>query len=253
MKKYLLVLFLSAIALAGKAQAPRVIAHRGYWDCAGSAQNSLTSLAKAAEAGVYGSEFDMQLTQDGVLVVNHDDDIQGHLIADTPFAELSALTLSNGEPLPTLRTYLETGSALNVQLILEIKPLGSAEKEDEAVRKTVAMVRELGLEERVEYISFSLNACERLAEATPGSAIAYLTGDMEPGELQAKGINGIDYPVRAFTQRPDWVKAAHELGMKVNVWTVNKDEQIRAMIALGVDYITTDRPLDAKAMVVGQE
>ena len=41
---------------------------------------------------------------------------------------------------------------------------------------------------------------------------------------------------------PEWVKQAHELGMIVNVWTVNKEEMMQQMIDLGVDYITTDKP-----------
>ena len=39
------------------------------------------------------------------------------------------------------------------------------------------------------------------------------------------------------------VTSAHDLGMKVNVWTVNKREDIEKMIDLKVDYITTDEPL----------
>ena len=35
---------------------------------------------------------------------------------------------------------------------------------------------------------------------------------------------------------------SHGLGMKVNIWTVNSDEDMLASIALGVDYITTDYP-----------
>ena len=41
---------------------------------------------------------------------------------------------------------------------------------------------------------------------------------------------------------PEWVKDAHDLGMSVNVWTVNKEEDIRAMIDCGVDCITTNEP-----------
>jgi glycerophosphoryl diester phosphodiesterase len=38
------------------------------------------------------------------------------------------------------------------------------------------------------------------------------------------------------------VKEAHDLGMSVNVWTVNKEKDIKAMIDLGVDCITTNDP-----------
>lgn len=51
---------------------PKIVAHRGFWRTAGSAQNSLTSLQKSAELGLYGSEFDVWITADGVPVVFHD-------------------------------------------------------------------------------------------------------------------------------------------------------------------------------------
>ena len=38
-------------------------------------------------------------------------------------------------------------------------------------------------------------------------------------------------------------KEAHELGLKVNTWTVNQPEDIQKMIDLKVDFITTDEPL----------
>ena len=62
----------------------KVIAHRGFWNTEGSAQNSLTSLRKAAEARLYGSEFDVQMTADSIIVVNHDNAIRGYIIEKTP-------------------------------------------------------------------------------------------------------------------------------------------------------------------------
>ena len=58
-------------------------------------------------------------------------------------------------------------------------------------------------------------------------------------------INGIDYHYKVFEKKPEWVKEAHELGMKVNVWTVNNTEDIKNMLKLNVDYITTDHPVEA--------
>lgn len=79
MKKRSMLTILFAVCLYGSnvfAQT-KVIAHRGYWDCEGSAQNSITALNKAHEVGAYGSEFDVSITADGIPVVNHDDSIQG--------------------------------------------------------------------------------------------------------------------------------------------------------------------------------
>lgn len=251
--KIMMVCAMCAVALAGVAQT-KVIAHRGYWKCEGSAQNSIASLAKAAEAKVYGSEFDVQLTKDREIVVNHDDSIQGICIFDTPFAELKDLKLNNGEKLSTLDDYLIAGKKLtDVQLILEIKPHRTEEAENEAVKIIVDKVKKMQMEKQVEYISFSMNICEQLVKLTPGSEIAYLKSDVAPKDLKAKGINGIDYHYKAFEMKPEWVEEAHQLGMKVNVWTVNDTEMIQKMLDLKVDFITTDQPVEAQKMSMSQK
>lgn len=235
--------------LAGQAQT-QVIAHRGFWKTEHSAQNSITALNKAAENKLYGSEFDVQLTADGVVVVNHDDTIQGFTIGKTNYDNLKGLQLKNGEILPTLADYLQAGKKqAGIQLILEIKPHKTKEQEDQIAETTVKMVKEYGLEKQVEYISFSMNICEQLTKLTPNSAIAYLKSDVAPKELKAKGINGIDYHYKAIEKHPEWVNEAHELDMKVNVWTVNSLKDIQKMIDLKVDYITTDQPLEVTDLI----
>ena len=42
------------------------------------------------------------------------------------------------------------------------------------------------------------------------------------------------------------MKKAHDLGMTVNVWTVNTPEKALEMLELGVDYITTDEPFQMR-------
>ena len=155
-----------AIASWVAAKSPmKVIAHRGYWKTEGSAQNSLRALEKAAEVKVYGSEFDVHLTADNVLVVNHDNDIQGKPIQTSTYAELKDLKLPNGECIPTLEQYLlkakEKGNR-KVRLIFELKPHQTPERNQEAARRCVEMVNQLKLAKRTEYISFNLDACKEL-------------------------------------------------------------------------------------------
>lgn len=248
-KHVLMACACALFTLAGQAQT-QVIAHRGFWKTEHSAQNSITALNKAAENKLYGSEFDVQLTADGVVVVNHDDTIQGFTIGKTNYDNLKGLQLKNGEILPTLADYLQAGKKqAGIQLILEIKPHKTKEQEDQIAETTVKMVKEYGLEKQVEYISFSMNICEQLTKLTPNSAIAYLKSDVAPKELKAKGINGIDYHYKAIEKYPEWVNEAHELDMKVNVWTVNSLKDIQKMIDLKVDYITTDQPLEVTDLI----
>lgn len=99
--------------LASSAMAQvKVIAHRGYWNSPGAAQNSIAAMQKAKKADVWGSEFDVHITTDGIVVVNHDDDIHGIIIEDAKYADIKNLKLANGEPIATLKSYLEAGKKL---------------------------------------------------------------------------------------------------------------------------------------------
>ena len=90
-----------------QAQKSQVIAHRGYWKTAGSAQNSITALQKADSIHCYGSEFDVWLTKDNKLVINHDPVYKMKYMEYSKGDALTGLKLSNGENLPSLEQYLK--------------------------------------------------------------------------------------------------------------------------------------------------
>ena len=62
-------------------------------------------------------------------------------------------------------------------------------------------------------------------------------------------LTGIDYSMATLRQHPEWIAEAHQLGLEVNVWTVNREEDMRQCIAWGVDYITTDYPERLQALL----
>lgn len=249
-----IILTLAAALTLSAAGQTRVIAHRGYWKAEGSAQNSITSLKRANAIGIYGTEFDVQLTADHRMVVNHDEHIQGLVIAQTSYARLKHLRLANGERLSTLEQYLKAGRRCpHLQLVLEVKPHEGKETEDMLVRLVVAMVKKYRMEQQTHYISFSLNVCEQLARLAPQASVSYLEGDLSPHELKARGINGIDYHYKVLQDHPDWVGQAHDLGMTVNVWTVNDLAVARQMRDLKVDFITTDQPEEVAALMSSHE
>ena len=101
----------------------RVIAHRGAWKNTGASENSISALQHAVRLGCQGSEFDVHMTLDSGLIVNHDPSFKGKVIHSTSFAELMQLKLSNGENMPGLEEYLTEGMKQNsTKLILELKP-----------------------------------------------------------------------------------------------------------------------------------
>ena len=242
------------VGLTAVAQ-PKIVAHRGYWRTDGSAQNSITSLQKAAAVGCYGSEFDVWLTADGVPVVFHDATIDGIRIEDTTFATLMNHRLQNGEFIPTLQQYLTEGSKIEgCQLILEIKPHRNEVRDKRIADMCVDLVRTLGLEKKTEYISFSKVVCQRLHEITPDSKVAYLNGELSPAQIKEMGLTGIDYNEKVFVKHPEWLQEAKQLGVEVNVWTVDGEENLRHHVNLeGVDLITTNDPEILKGILAEQE
>ncbi|MGM9672214.1 MAG: glycerophosphodiester phosphodiesterase [Bacteroidaceae bacterium] len=254
MKRIFILMAALLVGLTAVAQ-PKIVAHRGYWRTDGSAQNSITSLQKAAAVGCYGSEFDVWLTADGVPVVFHDATIDGIRIEDTTFATLMNHRLQNGEFIPTLQQYLTEGSRIEgCQLILEIKPHRNEVRDKRIADMCVELVRTLGLEKKTEYISFSKVVCQRLHEITPDSKVAYLNGELSPAQIKEMGLTGIDYNEKVFVKHPEWLQEAKQLGVEVNVWTVDGEENLRHHVNLeGVDLITTNDPEILKGILAEQE
>ena len=249
MKKFLSLFVIALVACSATVAAkPKVIAHRGFWDTPGSAQNSLKSLELADSIGCYGSEFDVWLTADNVLVVNHDDQINGLVIETSQSADILKQKLPNGETVPTLDAYLEKAKQTKVKLIFELKPHKNKAHETEAVKLSLAMLREKGLMSRTEFITFSPNAVEQFIKRT-FNPVYYLNGDYSIDVLKDKGCAGADYHYGVFKKDPGMIKGIQDAGMKVNVWTVNKEADLQHFIDANVDFITTNDPLLAQKLI----
>lgn len=230
---------------AASAQSvSKVIAHRGAWKVAGLPENSIASLNCAIELGCAGSEFDVHLTKDGVLVVNHDADFYGIDIGTATYAELLAKKLPNGESIPTAEAYLREGmKQQKTKLIFELKTSKSGkERTLHSADLSVDLVKRLGAEALVEYIAFDYDACKRIVELDPTAKVYYLNGDITPAQAKQDGFTGLDYHFNVFKKNPTWIKESHDLGLAVNVWTVNTEEEMVNLLNQRVAFITTDQP-----------
>ena len=241
------VIFSAALLFAGSAviAQPKVIAHRGYWTAPESAQNSLASFTKADAIGVYGSEIDVWLTADNKLIVNHDRKYKGTDVdmEKSTAKEITAIVLPNGENIPTFDAYLKlVASKPDTRLILEMKSLSDYNREDLAAKMIVKELKKYNVLDRTDIIAFSINACLAFKKLLPDTKIYYLNGDLPPKSIKKLGLAGIDYSMGVLRKHPQWVKEAHDLGLEVNVWTVDSEEDMKYFIGLGVDYITTDYP-----------
>ena len=247
---------------SGAGQQPfdgvAIVAHRGYWNCeaGGHARNSVAALKAAQEAGFWGSEFDVNMTADSVLLVFHDSSINGKRIDQHPYSAFADYRLENGEPIPTLQAFLEQArKSETTKLVFELKQHATPALEDGAVRKSLDVLKEYGMlsPERVMFISFSLHECRELARFCPGFTVQYLGANLWPAEVLDNGINGIDLNYNAYLEDGRYHDEARRHQMSINVWTIDSRETMEKVIATGIDQLTTDEPMLARELLGDKE
>jgi len=242
MKKF--ILGFAVLTTAFMNAQTQIIAHRGYFQTQPpTTENSITALQNAQKLKIYGSEFDVRMSKDGVLVINHDEHHGKMEISETDFKELAKLKLSNGEKYPTLKDYLKAGKKDKaLKLIVEIKPAKTEALENELVEKTIAMIKDMKLDSQCEYISFSLNICKQIKKIAPDFKVQYLRGELSPQQIKEEGLDGLDYHYSVFQKNPTWISEANALGLITNSWTVNDVEIYNELKKQGVKFVTTNIP-----------
>ena len=257
--KVILFIALMMLPFISEAQKTKfdgtgIVAHRGFWNCeeAGYSKNSIASLKCAQEAGFWGSEFDVNMTSDGVLLVWHDNNVEGKRIEKHPYEDFKYYRLKNGEPIPTIDQYMEQAKKHpETVLVYELKKHSCSEVEDRFVGLVIENLKKHGLLDpsRVIFISFSHHICKKLAKELPGFTVQYLNGEKKPSKVKADGISGIDYNYKVLKLNKKWVSKANRLGMSTNAWTVNKEDDMRSMLEMQVNMLTTDQPLEARKLM----
>lgn len=272
--------------LATYESSVSIVAHRGFYKFADpsgnsiaipeSAENSLYAAQKAIDCDFDGVEFDVQITKDNQLIVFHNLTMNGNKIYNTNYATLQGLaefTLSNGETVPKLTTFLNTcKNRLTAQeqrlgerhtkLVLEVKThksMGDTQI-NTLVTQIVQYVQQYGVEDDIFFISFNMNVCQLLHAQMPDAPVAYLSSRSTDNSgtspaytpqvlLNTYGIPHIDYEYQLLQSdyHPEWLQQAHNLGMTVNVWTVDKKALTIEMRNLGVDFITTNHPMNMRS------
>lgn len=222
-----------------------VVAHRGAWKKKQLPENSIASLKEAIALGCTGSEFDVRMTADDSLVINHDPAFHQLNIEKSTYQQLTAFTLSNGEKLPTLKEYLAAGLEQNQQtrLVLEIKPSDAGRaRANQIVQKVVALVHAMRAQAMVVYISFDLEMLLQVRQLDPVAITQYLEGNQTPAQLDSNKINGADYHFSVFHLHPEWIQQAKDKQIILNAWTVNEATEMDWLLSKQFDFITTNEP-----------
>lgn len=234
---------------------PLVAAHRGgalLWP-----ENSLTAFRGALALGVDLLELDVHLTRDGEVVVMHDPMLERTTtgrgaVRDHAWAGLTRIALQGtaGEPIPRLREVLELVRPSTVRLLVEIKVGVNGTRYPGIEEKVLALLRETGLGERATVMAFEPDTLERLRALSPTVRLTGLLnrrGAEQVGGV-AKAVEWLaalkanDLGLERTLLSAEAIAAARAAGLTIGVWTVNDPDELRQVLAAGVDYVTTDRP-----------
>lgn len=246
---------------------PIAIGHRG---AAGEVpENTLPSFARALADGAAILESDVHLTRDGVPVLIHDDELERCTdgtgpVRDHDLAALARLDAGyrfqpeggSGHPyrgrglrIPTLAEALAAFPRARFNLELKENLPGM-------VARSLAVVAEAGRAADVLLTSANdaLMAELRARVAADGIPVALgaSTGEVARfavaalrGEAPPEGPMALQIPTR-FGGRPlvtrELIDHAHRHCVQVHVWTIDEPDEMRELLALGVDGIVTDFP-----------
>lgn len=241
-----LILISISISMFAQSSMSKIIAHRGAWISDSIPQNSIASLRRAIQLGCYGSEFDVRMTVDSVLVINHDPHFQGLDIESSTYNELITKKLTNGETIPTLEQIILVGKVQDkTKLIVEIKPSPAGkERSIMLAQKCVATINRLQADQLVEYISFDYDIGLKVIELDKNAKVSYLEGRnyVPLIKLKKDGFAGLDYHIGIYQKHPEYLIQSKELALLTNIWTVNNIDDMNWALKMGIDYITTDKP-----------
>jgi len=237
----------------GRRATPLIIAHRGA--SADAVENTLAAFRRARADGADGVELDVMRCATGEVVVFHDDDLErlgkrAGLVRATPLAELRAIDLGGGERIPLLDEVLEELGPLLVNVELKSQ---SALADDGLAAAVAAILRRHAARARALVSSFDPLLLGRFRLRAPDIATGLLFAHDQSLALRRAWAAPLLQPT-ALHPEAALVDAAAVAGWQargyaVNVWTVDDAAELRALAALGVDGVITNRPKFARSVL----
>jgi glycerophosphoryl diester phosphodiesterase len=244
------------------------IGHRGASGYA--PEHTIPAYDLALEQGADYIEIDLQMTADGVLVAMHDDTLDRTATAPEGVPEenctgpviektLEQIKMCDvgswfgpeyaGEQIPTLEEIFQRyGTSVNYYI--ETKNPDAAPGMEEEL---LSLMDEYGLikpaEKRWQVLiqSFSADSLMTIHDMNSELPLIQLYSDTETSEsIQASLADASRYAVGIGPSQSDvdaaLVEAAHALCLDVHPYTVNETDEMKALIALGVDGMFTNFP-----------
>jgi len=236
-----------------------IISHRGSNRIA--PQNTLPAFAQSIDFHVDGFETDVHLTKDGIPVIHHNysieetSDGEGN-IRDMTLAQLKSFDFGSyfhpsykNTKIPTLDEFLKLCEVARLKIMnIEIKP--PLDGNYKIVDNVIDAVKNHNLFSELLISSFDPDALISAKNYDENCKTAFLYSPNNSDYRKywkditklGKSI-GIDalHPHMFFVNK-SYVEKAHESGIQVNPWTVNRVIDIKRLINCGVDGLITDVP-----------
>ena len=245
-----LLLIFGAVAMLGCEKDVKIIEITGHRGASGLApENTMVAMVKAIEFGADFSELDVQETADGIIVLMHDDSLQRTTGLEAPIWEKSFEDLQTleagawfsdefkGEPIPSLKSIIKAVRG-KMKLNIELKMSGH---EKQLTEKVVAMVEEEDFINNCIITSFDFSAVNKIKHLNSKIKAGYIFSEIpEDEDVFAADVDLLSVNKKIVTE--EFVQQAHANNKEVHVWTVNEPDDMRKLIALGVDNIITNYP-----------
>jgi len=244
---------------------PLVIAHQGgdeLWP-----GNTMYAFEHATELGVDVLEMDLHITQDGVLVISHDETVDRTtdgtgVIEEMTLEEIKALDAGYDWSPDDGGTFPYRGQGITVPTLEEVflafpeyrMTIEIKKTEDSMAAPFCDLIRAYGMQDKVLVASFHDERMEEFRQVCPEVAtssarqettIFVVLSKVFLGRLYSPDFYALQVPEESSditVMTAQFVRAAHERNLKVEPWTIDNPEQMQQYIDWGVDGIITDRP-----------
>jgi glycerophosphoryl diester phosphodiesterase len=238
-----------------------IFAHRGA--SAHAPENTLAAFILALKQGADAIELDAKLTADGHVVVIHDQTVDRTTGSSGQVKEMSLAALRKldagshfdfafrGEPIPMLEeVFAEVGG----KIFINVELTNYASLFDGLPEKVAALVERHDLTQSVLFSSFNPIALRRIHRLLPQVPLGLLCFPGRKGSWMRGWLGRLLVPYQALHPEvsdatPSLIAAVHHRNRRVNVYTVNRPEDMRRLFAAKVDGIFTDDPLLARKIL----
>lgn len=241
-----------------RGRKTKIWAHRGA--SAYAPENTLPAFALAAQLRSDGVELDVHLTKDGIPVVIHDERIDRvsdgkGLVRDYTLIQLKCFNFNLKFPaygrveIPTLEEVYELVKDMKLIINLELK--NHSYFYEGLEEKVLELTQKYRLEDRVIYSSFNHSSMVYLKELKNDVRIAFLYRDGFldiPGYAERNGAYAV-HPDRESMKYPELLVYCREKNIKVHVWNVEEEEDMKRMVRAGVQGLITNQPDRAVSIV----